>query len=252
MELKDKVALITGGAQGIGAAAARLFAREGASVAVVDLDEEKLSQLEAEIRAAGGCIKGIRADCGSLDEIGRMTTETVTEFGGLDILVTAAIFRPQKPVHMMEVTETDLDRALKVNVKGYFLSVQRAVPEFRKRGGGKVVLMSSNFGFVGAPNYSVYCSCKGAVANMARALTYELAKENINVNAVAPGPIMTDGMRKLIESDPTIESHRTANMPLPRFGTPEEVAESILFLASDRSRYVHGHNLVVVGGYLAV
>lgn len=252
MELKDKVALITGGAQGIGAAAARLFAREGAAVAVVDLDEEKLSQLEGEIRATGGRVKGIKADCGSLDEIDRMTTETVTEFGGLDILVTAAIFRPQKPVHMMEVTEADLDRALEVNVKGYFLSVQRAVPEFRKRGGGKVVLMSSNFGFVGAPNYSVYCSCKGAIANMARALTYELAKENINVNAVAPGPIMTDGMRKLIESDPTIESHRTANMPLPRFGTPEEVAESILFLASDRSRYVHGHNLVVDGGYLAV
>ena len=252
MELKDKIALITGGAQGIGAAAARLFAREGASVAVVDLDEEKLSQLEAEIRAAGGRIKGIKADCGSLDKIGRMTTETVTEFGGLDILVTAAIFHPQKPVHMTEVAEADLDRALEVNVKGYFLSVQRAVLEFRKRGGEKVVLMSSNFGFVGAPNYSVYCSCKGAVANMARALTYELAKENINVNAVAPGPIMTDGMCKLIESDLTIESHRTTNMPLPRFGTPEEVAESILFLASDRSRYVHGHNLVVDGGYLAV
>lgn len=252
MELEGKVALITGGAQGIGAATTRLFAREGALVAAADLDKIKLDVLSEEIGSAGGQMMGIQADCGRSEEIDRMIAETASEFGGLDILVTGAIFRPKKPVPMMEVTETDLDKALEVNIKGYFLSVQRAVPEFRKRGGGKVVLISSNFGFVGAPNYSVYCSCKGAIVNMARALTYELAKENIYVNAVAPGPIMTDGMRALIVADPTIETHRTANMPLPRFGTPEEVAESILFLASDRSSYVHGHNLVVDGGYLSV
>ena len=252
LELEGKIALITGGAQGIGAATAKLFAREGAYVAAADIDESKLRVLSKEIEATGGHMIGIRANCGRSEEIDRMITETVSKFGGLDILVTAAIFRPEKPVPVMEVTEEYLDKALAVNIKGYFLSVQRAVPEFRKRGGGKVVLISSNFGFVGAPNYSVYCSCKGAIVNMARALTYELAKENINVNAVAPGPIMTDGMRALIKADPSIETHRTENMPLPRFGTPEEVAESILFLASDRSSYVHGHNLVVDGGYLAV
>jgi 3-oxoacyl-[acyl-carrier protein] reductase len=250
MELGGKVALITGGAQGIGAAAARLFAKEGAAVAVADLDGDRLGALEREIGAAGGRMMGVRADCGKLGDIERMIAETAAAFGGLDILVAGAIFRPTKP--LMEVTEADLDRALEVNVKGYFLSVQRAVPEFRKRGGGKVVLISSTFGFAGAPNFSVYCTCKGAVVNMARALTYELAGEGINVNAVAPGPIMTEGMRELIDSDPTIESHRTASMPLPRFGTPEEVAEAILFLASGRSDYVHGHNLVVDGGYLAV
>ncbi len=250
MELEGKTALITGGAQGIGAATARLFVREGAAVAVADLDGEKLAALEKEITGAGGRMKGIQADCGKAGDIDRMIAETSSSFGGLDILVCGAIFRPTRP--MMEVTEADLDLALEVNVKGYFLSVQRAVPELRKRGGGKVVLISSTFGFAGAPNFSVYCICKGAVVNMARALAFELAKENINVNAVAPGPIMTEGMRALIAADPSIESHRTANMPLPRFGTPEEVAESILFLASDRSVYVHGHNLVVDGGYLAV
>jgi NAD(P)-dependent dehydrogenase (short-subunit alcohol dehydrogenase family) len=152
----------------------------------------------------------------------------------------------------MDVNEADLDLALAVNVKGYFLAVQEAVPEFKKTGGGKVVLISSTFGFAGAPNFSVYCTCKGAIVNMARALTYELANEGINVNAVAPGPIMTEGMRELIASDPSIETHRTANMPLPRFGTPEEIAEAILFLSSDRSTYIHGHNLIVDGGYLAV
>jgi NAD(P)-dependent dehydrogenase (short-subunit alcohol dehydrogenase family) len=250
MELEGKVALITGGAQGIGAATARLFAREGAAVAVADLESDKLGALEGETQSAGGRMKGIYADCGKPFDIDRMVSETVDEFGGLDILVNGAIFRPTKP--LMEVTEDDLDLALEVNIKGYFLSVQRAVPEFRKRGGGKVILISSTFGFAGAPNFSVYCVCKGAIVNMARALTYELAKENINVNAVAPGPIMTEGMRALIAADPSIETHRTANMPLPRFGTPEEVAESILFLASERSAYVHGHNLIVDGGYLAV
>ncbi len=250
MELEGKTALITGGAQGIGAATARLFAREGAAVAVADLDGEKLAALEKEITGAGGRMKGIQADCGKAGDIDRMIAETSSSFGGLDILVCGAIFRPTRP--MMEVTEADLDLALEVNVKGYFLSVQRAVPELRKRGGGKVILISSTFGFAGAPNFSVYCTCKGAVVNMARAMAFELAKENINVNAVAPGPIMTEGMRELIAADPSIESHRTANMPLPRFGTPEEVAESILFLASERSVYIHGHNLVVDGGYLAV
>ena len=250
MELGGKVALITGGAQGIGAASARLFAKEGAAVAVADLGAERLGALEREIGAAGGRMMGVRADCGKAGDIERMIDEVAAAFGGLDILVAGAIFRPTKP--LMEVTEADLDRALEVNVKGYFLSVQRAVPEFRKRDGGKVVLISSTFGFAGAPNFSVYCTCKGAVVNMARALTYELAGEGINVNAVAPGPIMTEGMRELIAADPAIESHRTACMPLPRFGTPEEVAEAILFLASGRSDYVHGHNLVVDGGYLAV
>lgn len=250
MELAGKVALITGGAQGIGAATARLFARNGARVAVVDLDEEKLGGLEAEIRGAGGEMTGIVADCGKLSGIERMIAGCAGAHGGLDILVAGAIHRPTKP--MMEVTEADLDLALAVNVKGYFLSVQRAVPEFRKRGGGKVILISSTFGFAGAPNFSVYCTCKGAVVNMARALAFDLAAENINVNAVAPGPIMTEGMRELIAADPTVESHRTAQMPLPRFGEPGEIAEAIMFLASGRSAYVHGHNLVVDGGYLAV
>jgi NAD(P)-dependent dehydrogenase (short-subunit alcohol dehydrogenase family) len=249
MELAGKSALITGGAQGIGAATAELFAGEGASVAVADLDGERLDALRSRIREAGGDILPITADCGQASGIDAAIEQASTQHGGLDILVCGAIHRPTKP--FMEVTEEDLDLAWQVNIKGYFLSVQKAVPKFREREGGKVVLISSTFGFVGAPNFSVYCTSKGAVVNMARTLAFELASENINVNAVAPGPIMTEGMRGLIAADPTIETHRTANMPLPRFGTPEEVAESILFLASDRSRYVHGHNLVVDGGYLA-
>lgn len=250
MELEGKVALITGGAQGIGAETARLFAREGAAVAVADLNAEKLAALEAEITDAGGRMKGIVADCGEVSGIERAVSETAAAFGGLDILLAAAIFRPTKP--FMEVTEADLDLALAVNVKGYFLTVQRAVPEFRKRGKGNVILMSSTYGFAAAPDFSVYCACKGAVVNMVRSLGLELAPENIRVNGVAPGPIMTEGMKELIEENPYIVEHRTANMPMPRFGEPEEVAQTILFLASDRSSYVHGHHLVVDGGYLSV
>lgn len=250
MEFEGKVALITGGAQGIGAAAARRFAAEGASVVVADLDGPHLRRLEEAIAKAGGRMRGVEADCGTRQGIERMISAAVQAWGGLDILVCGAIHRPTKP--FLDVTEADLDRAWEVNVKGYFLAVQRAVPELRRRGGGKVVLISSTFGFAGAPNFSVYCTCKGAVVNMARALAHDLARENINVNAVAPGPIMTEGMRELIRNDPSIEKHRTASMPLPRFGEPEEIAEAILFLASPRSVYMHGHNMVVDGGYLAV
>ena len=250
MEFEGKVVLITGGAQGIGAATAKLFAKKGASVAVADLDGKRLEKLEEDIKESGGNFKSIEVDCGKSEDIEKMISETSKTFGGIDILVCGAIFRPTKP--LMEVEEEDLDHAWSVNIKGYYLSVQKIVPEFRKRHGGKIVLISSTFGFVGAPNFSVYCACKGAIVNMARSFSFELAKENINVNAVAPGPIMTEGMEELIKKDPTIESHRTANMPLPRFGKPEEIAESIVFLSSESSEYIHGHNLVVDGGYLAV
>lgn len=250
MELAGKTALITGGAQGIGAATARLFAGEGAAVAVADLNSDLLAGLEAEFAASGQELLALEADCGRAEDIGTAVERTVSRFGGLDIVVCGAIFRPTKPFD--QVTEEDLDRAWQVNIKGYYLTVQKALPELRKRGGGKVILISSTFGFVGAPDFSVYSMCKGAIVNLARTLTVELAGEGINVNAVAPGPIMTEGMEGLIAADPSIESRRTANMPLPRFGRPEEVAEAILFLASERSRYVHGHNLVVDGGYLAV
>lgn len=247
MQFEDKTALITGGAQGIGAATARRLVAEGANVVVADINSESLAEMEAEL---GERFVGEEADCGVSTDIERVIDLAVGRFGGLDILVCGAIYRAKGP--FLDVEEDDLDRALAVNIKGYFLAVQKAVPHFRSRGGGKVVLISSTFGFVGAPDFSVYCTTKGSVVNMTRTLAFELARENINVNAVAPGPIMTEGMAAMIANDPTIEGHRTAGMPLPRFGTPEEVADSILFLASDQASYLHGHNLVVDGGYLAV
>jgi NAD(P)-dependent dehydrogenase (short-subunit alcohol dehydrogenase family) len=247
MEFEAKTALITGGGQGIGAATARRLVAAGANVVVADIDAALLGGLEAEL---GGQLVGVEADCGVAADIERAIETAVSRFGGLDILVCGAIHRAKGA--FLDVTEDELDRALAVNIKGYFLSVQKAVPHFRAKGGGKVVLISSTFGFVGAPDFSVYCTTKGSVVNMTRTLAFELARENINVNAVAPGPIMTEGMAAMIARDPTIEGHRTAGMPLPRFGTPDEVADSILFLASDQARYLHGHNLVVDGGYLAV
>ena len=247
MKFDGETALITGGGQGIGAATARRLVAEGANVVVADINGGLLKGLETEL---GERLVGVIADCGVAEEIEVAVGTAVDRFGGLDILVCGAIHRAKGP--FLGVTEEDLDRALAVNVKGYFLSVQKAVPHFRSRGGGKVILISSTFGFVGAPDFSVYCTTKGSVVNMTRALAFELAKENINVNAVAPGPIMTEGMDAMVADDPSIETHRTAGMPLGRFGTPDEVADSILFLASEEARYLHGHNLVVDGGYLAV
>jgi len=248
MSLKGKVVILTGAAAGIGAATAKLFSRRGANLTLLDIDGEGLKKVEADCRALGAAVLALKCDTSLLSELDRAIAETLGRFGGIDLLINNAIFRAIKP--FLEVEEDEFDRSLFTNIKGYFFFTQKVVPHMIKRGGGRVINIASTFGFVGSPNLSAYCTCKGAVVTMTRAMALELAAKKIFVNAVAPGPIMTEGMKDLIERVPGVYESRVRDVPMGRFGTPEEIAEVCLFLASEECSYMNGSVLVADGGFL--
>jgi NAD(P)-dependent dehydrogenase (short-subunit alcohol dehydrogenase family) len=196
----------------------------------------------------GAGVLALKCDTSLLSELDRAITETLGIFGGIDILINNAIFRAIKP--FLEIEEDEFDKSLFTNIKGYFFFAQKVVPHMLKRGGGRVINIASTFGLVGSLNLSAYCTCKGAVVTMTRAMALELAQKNIFVNAVAPGPIMTEGMRDLIERVPSVYESRIRDVPMGRFGTPEEMAEVCLFLASEECSYMNGSVLVADGGFL--
>jgi NAD(P)-dependent dehydrogenase (short-subunit alcohol dehydrogenase family) len=248
MNLNGKVVIITGAAAGIGAATARLFAQRGANLTLLDINGEGLGKVEAECRSAGAGVLALTCDASLLPELDRVIEETLHRFEGIDILVNNAIFRAIRP--FLEIEEDEFDRSLFTNIKGYFFFAQKVVPHMLNRGGGKVINIASTFGFVGSPNLSAYCTCKGAVVTMTKALALELGPMNIYVNAVAPGPIMTEGMKDLIQRVPSVYESRVRDVPMGRYGTPEEMAEVCLFLASEECSYMNGSILVADGGFL--
>jgi NAD(P)-dependent dehydrogenase (short-subunit alcohol dehydrogenase family) len=248
MGVKEKVVIITGAAAGIGAATARLFARHGAHLSLIDINEEGLRKVETDCKAQNLNVLTLKRDASMVVEIERAIDATVQRFGGIDILINNAIYRPIGP--FLEIKEEDFDRGMFTNIKGYFFFGQKVVPHMLKRGGGRVINIASTFAFVGSQNLSAYCTCKGAVATMTRAMALDLGPMNIYVNAVAPGPIMTEGMKDLIEQVPSVYESRVRDVPIGRFGTPEEMAEVCLFLSSEKCSYMNGSVLVADGGYL--
>ena len=243
-ELEGKVALVTGAAQGIGAAVARRFASEGARVAAVDLQAGPLASLERE---GSGGIRGVVANLGRADQIERAFDAAAAEFGGLDILVNCAVFRTMGPLD--EVEEPAVDLALAVGVKGYILCARRAAREMRRRGGGAIVSMSSFYSITPAKGRVVYAAVKGAVNALTRALAVELAGDGIRANAVAAGPIMTERRQAAADADPGYTSaERYRSMPMGRFGRTEEVVEAVLYLVTPRSSFLTGQTVVLDGG----
>ncbi len=247
MELEGKVAFVGGGALGIGAATARKFLAEGAKVAVADINEEKLAELEKE---GAGSLLGIKANMGKGEEINRAFGEAAARFGGLDILINCAVYRSLGAID--DVKEEDVDLALSVGVKGYILSAQRAAVEMRKRGGGAIVSMSSTYAMMARPDRVVYCTVKGAVASMTRVLASSLGPDKIRVNAIAAGPILSEAVRGYVEADPAFKESLTRDLPLGRMGEVEEVADVMLFLVTPRSSYITGQNVVVDAGMTIV
>ena len=248
MSMKNKVVIITGAAAGIGAATARLFARNGAHLSLIDIDEEALKKVETDCKALNPNVLALKYDASMVAEIERAIRETLLRFGGIDVLINNAIYRAIGP--FLEIREEEFDKSLFTNIKGYFFFAQKVVPHMLNRGGGRVINIASTFAFVGAQNLSAYCTCKGAVATMTRAMALELGSKNIFVNALAPGPIMTEGMKDLIHQVPSVYESRIRDVPMGRFGTPEEMAEMCLFLASEKCSYMNGSVLVADGGYL--
>ena len=249
MRLENKVALISGGARGMGAVEAHLFAREGAKVVIGDVLEEEGRQTEAAVNEAGGECVFVRLDVTSEADWAAAVSEAVSRYGKLDILVNNAGISSTGGIE--ELTVEDWDRTLGINTKGVFLGTKAAIPEMRKAGGGSIVNISSGAGIAPAPGTSgAYAASKGAVRIFSKSTAVQYAGEKIRCNSVHPGPIETPMLRSArgagSQLDGTIE-----RVPLGRIGTPEEIAYGVLYLASDESSFVTGSELVIDGGRTA-
>ena len=250
MRLAGKVALISGGARGMGASEARLFTREGARVVIGDILEAEGRGVEAEIRAAGGDILFVGLDVTDEGDWDRAVARTVERFGKLDVLVNnAGVGAPGTRVE--DATPKDWDRVMDINAKGVFLGTRAVIPAMRRAGGGSIVNISSQLGLVGTDNSSPqYQASKGAVRLLTKATAIQYARERIRANSVHPGPIVTP-MTERRRADPTTYQLMLSRIPLGRFGEADEVAYGVLYLASDESAFVTGSELVIDGGWTA-
>ena len=248
MRLENKVALISGGARGMGAAEARMFAREGAKVVIGDVLDTEGRQVEAEIDQAGGECVFLHLDVTQESEWQRAVEAAVTRFGKLDVLVNnAGIIRL---AGIEETSADDWDLVMNVNAKGVFLGTKAAIPEMRKAGGGSIINISSNSAFVGYPRSASYCSSKAAVHIFTKCTAIEYAKEGIRVNSVHPGSIDTAMSGERL-TNPERQRETEASNPMGRTAHPDEVAYGVLFLASDESSFMTGSELLIEGGYNA-
>jgi NAD(P)-dependent dehydrogenase (short-subunit alcohol dehydrogenase family) len=249
VRLAGKVALISGAARGMGAAEARLFAREGARVVLGDVLETEGRAVEAEIAAAGGQAAFVRLDVTSETDWARAVGLTVERFGRLDVLVNNAGIGGAGRVE--DTTAEAWDRVMNVNAKGVFLGTKAAIPAMRRAGGGSIVNIASQLGLVGMDDSSPqYTASKGAVRLLTKTTALQYAREGIRCNSVHPGPIitpMTEGRR----ADPVVYQRMLSRIPMGRYGEAEEVAYAVLYLASDESAYVTGSELVIDGGWTA-
>ncbi len=247
--LDGKVAIITGGARGQGAAEARLFAQEGAKVVFGDVLDEEGRRVEAEIAEQGGDAAYLHLDVTSDSDWRAALETTVSKYGKLDILVNNAAIFIRKGIE--DTTEDEWDRIMDINAKGVFLGTKRAIPVMREAGGGSIVNISSIAGHVGNPNGgAAYTATKGAVRLFTKVTAVQHAQDKIRCNSVHPGPIDTP-MTQALSADPDSQAQRLRRVPLGRVGTPEDVAYGVLYLASDESSFVTGSELVIDGGVIA-
>jgi 3(or 17)beta-hydroxysteroid dehydrogenase len=249
MRLQGKIALISGGARGMGAVEARLFAKEGAKVTIGDVLEDEGRKLEAEINATGGVALFVRLDVTHEADWQKAVEATVNRFGKLDVLVNNAGISGRGRVEDTAVEEWD--RVMDVNAKGVFLGTKVAIPAMRQGRGGSIINISSQLGLVGTDHSSPqYQASKGAVRLLTKATAIQYAQEGIRANSVHPGPIVTP-MTEAARADPERYQLMLSRVPLGCYGQPEDVAYGVLYLASDEARWVTGSELVIDGGWTA-
>src|SRR5215208_1778988 len=255
-EFSGKVAIVSGGARGIGRAAARKLAGEGASVVICSDREEQVEETVAALREEGLEVRGVRADVTSSADMKKLMDLTIETYGGVDVLVNSA--GVQRYGTVVETEEEVWDKVLDVNLKGIYLSSRYAIPEMRKRGGGAIVNLSSVQAFASQTGVAAYTASKGGINALTRAMALDHASENIRVNAVCPASVDTPMLRWAADlfrgEDKSVEETVAAwgrMHPVGRVAKPEEVAEVIAFLASDRASFVTGGDYKVDGGMLA-
>ena len=250
MRLQDKVTFTSGGARGIGAAIARLFATEGARVAFGDVLEEEGKRVEAEIQGTGAEALFIPLDVSSEEAWQRAIAATVERFGRLDVLVNNAGIRGEGSAE--DTSVESWDAVMAVNAKGVFLGTKLAIPEMRRAGGGSIINISSQMGMVGShTSGSAYHASKGAVRTFTKSAAIRHAREGIRVNSVHPGPILTPFTESRMDIGSPDRELFISRIPMGRIGTAEEVAYGVLYLASDESSFVTGSELVIDGGWIA-
>lgn len=243
--LQGRVCIVTGGAQGIGEACARRFAQDGAQVVVADLDAARGQAVAASI---GGLF--IACDVGNKPQVDALVAQAMAKHGRIDALVNnAGIF---KASDFLDITESDFDTVLRVNLKGAFLVGQAVAREMAKAGRGAIVNMSSVNGVLAIPSIASYNVSKGGINQLTRVMALALADQGIRVNAVAPGTIATELAAKAVLTSEDARQRILSRTPLKRLGEPAEIAEAVCWLASDASSYVTGEIVVVDGGRMAL
>ncbi|TWE15930.1 SDR family NAD(P)-dependent oxidoreductase [Kitasatospora atroaurantiaca] len=249
--VSGRATVVTGAAKGIGRAVARLFAAEGARLVLTDVDETGLAALRAELESAGAQVRVVVGDVSVAADARRMVQASVEAYGRIDTLVANAGIIPLQTV--VEATPEDWDQVMAVDGRGMFLTCKYAIEEMTRTGGGSIVCLSSVSGLAGQAGQAAYGPAKFVATGLTKHLAVEWAAHGIRVNAVAPGTIRTDRVRQLVDEPggPEYLDAIVLRHPLGRLGEPEEVANAILFLASDEASFVTGAVLPVDGGYLA-
>ncbi|MGA2626297.1 MAG: SDR family oxidoreductase [Candidatus Bathyarchaeia archaeon] len=251
MKLQDKVAVITGGTDGIGKAIAVTFAKEGAKIMIVGRDEQKGQNALEEVMRFGEATY-FKADVSDSAQVRKLVEDTIQRYGRIDVLINNAAVCP--PGDVVTTSEETWDQVIDVNLKGVFLCCKYMIPHMQKTGGGAIVNIGSINSLMAMENEAAYDASKGGVLMLTRAIALDFAKARIRVNCICPGAIETPMLKASLDTSPDPKAARqslTAKHPLRRTGTPDEVAQAALFLATDASSFVTGAVIPVDGGILA-
>jgi NAD(P)-dependent dehydrogenase (short-subunit alcohol dehydrogenase family) len=254
MDMENKTVIVTGAGRGIGAATAELCARHGANVVIADINDEWGKSVEETIRSQGNEGTFLHIDVSSENDVEKMVKFAVDKYGRLNGIVNNAATIVVKKV--ADITEEEWDRVMDVNLKGVFLGCKHTIRQFQKQGGGgSIVNIASISAVVGLPEQAVYCSSKGGVFQLSRQIAIDYAKENIRCNTIGPGSVKGEFLQIYLDGQEDPEEARQRILdahPIARLADPFEIAETIMFMLSDRSSFVTGANLQVDGGYSAI
>ncbi|MCC2962049.1 glucose 1-dehydrogenase [Massilia sp. IC2-278] len=246
-----KVALVTGGASGIGRATALAFGRAGAAVVIADVSVDGGHATAAMIVENGGKALFVQANVSRAQDVEILLDKTQYHYGRLDCAVNCA-GQQAAGARLDEIEEEDFDRLMDVNVKGVWLSMKYQLRRMKEQGGGAIVNLSSSYGLVGAPSQGAYAASKHAVAGLTRTAAAEYAKDGIRVNALCPGAVRTPMLARALGGEASLEKKLRAAHPMDRFAEPHEIANAILWLCSEQSSFVTGHQLTADGGFTAI